>query len=332
MNPAKCQDTDYIQWLIASPRIASCTEAARANRSLVSHDAYTRLLERLEPDSDALWHEVRGLVQMSAGFLIVDDTTLDKPYARHIDLVTRHWSGKHRRVVQGINLVTLLWSDGDIAIPVDWRVFDKARDSLTKNDHLRQMLQTARQRGFSPERVLFDSWYSSLENLKMLREFGWGFFVGIKSNRHADPDGTGNRQVRALQWGGEHAMMGHLKGFGWVQLYRVGVADADEQARFFASSGPALDEAQLQGLREVAAQIEGYHRGLKQECLVERCQARSRRKQKNHIGLAIRAFVRLELARFTRGLSRFELKARLLRPAIGLYLQQPLYTLSPPTA
>jgi hypothetical protein len=39
--------------------------------------------------------------------LILDDSTLDKPYARKMALVTRHWSGKHRRVVQGINLITL---------------------------------------------------------------------------------------------------------------------------------------------------------------------------------------------------------------------------------
>jgi hypothetical protein len=44
--------------------------------------------------------------------LIADDTTLDKPYVRKIELVHRHWSGKHHRFVSGINLLTLLWSDG----------------------------------------------------------------------------------------------------------------------------------------------------------------------------------------------------------------------------
>nr|WP_246522847.1 hypothetical protein [Gemmata palustris] len=35
------------------------------------------------------------------GVLVVDDSTLDKPYARAIELVTRHWSGKHHAVVRG---------------------------------------------------------------------------------------------------------------------------------------------------------------------------------------------------------------------------------------
>lgn len=46
------------------------------------------------------------------GVLVLDDTTLDKPYARYMGLVTRHWSGKHHAVVHGINLLTLLWSNG----------------------------------------------------------------------------------------------------------------------------------------------------------------------------------------------------------------------------
>ena len=37
---------------------------------------------------------------------MLDDFTLDKPYAKRIGLVTRHWSGKHHRVVMGINLIT----------------------------------------------------------------------------------------------------------------------------------------------------------------------------------------------------------------------------------
>ncbi|MDP9317169.1 MAG: transposase, partial [Chloroflexota bacterium] len=65
------------------------------------------------------WDEAAPHVRLDAGLLIVDDTTLDKPYARTIELVRQHWSGKHHRVVHGINLVTLLWSDAiALASPV----------------------------------------------------------------------------------------------------------------------------------------------------------------------------------------------------------------------
>ena len=95
---------EYIQFLVASPSAVSGTEAARVHAGpLVAHDAYTRLLHRLEPDAATLWQEAQGLVTPTTGVLVLDDTTLDKPYAPHMGLVTRHWSGKHQAVVQGIN-------------------------------------------------------------------------------------------------------------------------------------------------------------------------------------------------------------------------------------
>jgi len=164
MNPPKCNAHDYIQFLIATPRLYSCTEAAKVSPVIdasPSHDAFTRLLYREEPNSDELWREVAPLVEKTKGILVIDDSTLDKPYANKIELVTRHWSGKHHAVVQGINSITLLWTDGDSDVPCDYRIYNKAQDRLTKNNHFRAMLQTAQARGFTPAVVIFDSWLCS---------------------------------------------------------------------------------------------------------------------------------------------------------------------------
>lgn len=69
-----------------------------------AHDAITRLLHRLEPSSEALWNEAQNHVFLETGILVIDDSTLDKFYAEKMALVTRQWSDKHGRVVQGINL------------------------------------------------------------------------------------------------------------------------------------------------------------------------------------------------------------------------------------
>jgi hypothetical protein len=42
-----------------------------------------------------------------------------------------------------INLITLLWTDGERHIPVDYRIYNKVVDGLTKNDHFRAMLRSA---------------------------------------------------------------------------------------------------------------------------------------------------------------------------------------------
>lgn len=175
MNPPKCQEDDYINFLIATPKTCSATEAARVQPKQLdppAHDAFTRLLHRLEPDAETIWQEAKTQVDFCDGILAFDDSTLDKPYARQMDLVSRHWSGKHHRVVRGINLMTLLWSDGDRHIPCDYRLYDKVKDNLTKNDHFQQVLDTAHKRGFQPKCIAFDGWYASLPNLKKIRTFG----------------------------------------------------------------------------------------------------------------------------------------------------------------
>ena len=102
------------------------------------------------------------------GILVIDDSTLDKPYAQQMELVTRHWSGKHKQIVSGINLITLMWTDGDSQIPCDYRLYNKQHDNP---DSIGTLISTAHQRGFTPQCVVFDSWYSSLKNLKTIRQY-----------------------------------------------------------------------------------------------------------------------------------------------------------------
>src|SRR5210317_2065564 len=185
MNPPKCDEMDYINFLIAAQNIFSSVEASRTHpaEEAPAHDAYTRLLKRLPPDSQMLWQEVEPLIEKKVGVLVIDDTTLDKPYASKMALVTNHWSGKHGRVVKGINLISLVWSDAVCRLPCDFRIYNKAQAGLSKNDHFRDMLQQAAEHGFEPELVAFDSWYSGLPNLKQLRNLKWHWLTQLKSNR-----------------------------------------------------------------------------------------------------------------------------------------------------
>ena len=65
---------------------------------------------------------------------------------------------------------------------------------------------------------------------------------------------------------------------------------------------------------------------------VERCPVRAARGQRNHIGGAIRAFVRLEYHRVTTGVSWFAAKAGIIREAVRAYLTSPRLTLPGATA
>ncbi len=295
MNPPKCTAEDYINFLVATPKVCSATEAARVQPESpdpAAHDAYTRLLHRLEPDPATLWQEAQGQVVLHAGLLVFDDSTLDHLYARKIELVVRHWSGKHHAVVRGINLMTLLWTDGDRHVPCDSRIFDKQRDGLTKNDHFQAVLREAHKRGFRPRCVAFDGWYASLPNLKLLRSFGWTWLTRLKENRLVNPDGTGVVSLSKVEIG-ENGRILHLTGYGLIRVFRLVSTDGDTE--YWATNDLQMTDLTRVKWASYAWAIENYHRGIKQFTGVERCQARAARAQRNHIGLALRAFLRVEM-------------------------------------
>lgn len=343
MNPPKCDDLDYIHFLIAAQQVFTCTEAARSQPhagtdEAPAHDAFTRLLQRQPPETEALWQEAAPFIEQDGGLLVLDDTTLDKPYAEKMDLVTHHWSGKHRRVVKGINLVTLLWRErispsAEAAhIPCDFRLYDKplreaqGSSGKTSREHFRDMLNTAKERGFSPEYVVFDSWYSGLDNLKAVRDKRWCFFTRLKHNRLAGPDDTHNRAVSEVEIP-ERGLVVHLKGFGFVRVFRTVGRDGD--AEHWATNDLAMSEHDREELARLAWGIETYHRQAKQYCGIERSQCRSERAQRNHILLSLRAYLRLEVHRLREAVSFYESKLSIMREAVRRYLADPTYILNP---
>jgi DDE superfamily endonuclease len=325
MNPPKINEYDYIDFLIGTQQVYSCTEAARVQAEVEdapAHDAITRLIQRLFPSTERLWQEAKEQVDLTTGILIVDDSTLDKWYSRNIELVTRHWSGKHKQVVLGINLVTLLWTDGERYIPIDYRIYHKKQDGLTKNDHFQQMLYIAHQRGFRPACVCFDSWYASLKNLKLVARLFGRWLTRLETDRLVNPDKSGNRPLASVNLASTGTIV-HLKGFGFIKVFKIVVTE--NHIEYWASNDLQMNELTRLKFAQWSWMIETYHRGIKQFCGIEQCQARSATAQRNHIELALRAFLRLEFHSFVKGISWFEAKTSIIRAAVRAYLANPTY-------
>jgi hypothetical protein len=324
----KCTDLDYVNFLIAAFNIYSCTEASRCYPSTTnspSHDCFTRLLQKQPSDTEPLWNEVRKFIKLKEGFLIVDDTTLDKPYSEKIDFVRYQWSGKHHRTVKGIGLITLLWTDGNKIIPVDFRIYDIDEDEKTKNDHFRDMLDKAQERGFEPKYIMFDTWYASIKNLKAIKKKQWHFLTRLKSNRLVNPDNTKNIPLQTIDIPPEGIVV-HLKGYDFIKVFRI--VSKNEDTQYWATDVRDMDESEREDLGNESWKIEEYHRGIKQFCGVEKCQARKKESQRAHIMLSLRAFLRLEVQRIKNGISWFESKMKIHRVAVTAYLSKPKYNLN----
>lgn len=258
---------------------------------------------------------------------MLDDSTLEKPYSEFNALCYRHWSGKQKEVVSGINLITLLWTDGTRCVPIDYRLFDKDRDGKIKNDHFAEMLLEAFESDFNPQLVCFDSWYGSIENLKLVGSIGWHFLTRIKANRQINGNRSGLQAGADAGLGGGDGTLCWLTGFGEIKVFRVRATDGTSE--YWATSLEQMTETERENFAKSAWRIEMYHRGLKQQCLIERAQCRRLRPVSNHIELCIRAFVRLESHCYREKISWIEAKTSIIRDAVRAYLSNPRYLLIP---
>jgi len=288
----------------------------------IAHDSVKRLLERQPHHTEALYNEAKQLIRQNEGVLVIDDSTLDKPYSRQIELVTRHWSGKHHRVVQGINLVSTIWTDGEATIPVDYRIYNPETDGKTKNDHFREMVTAAKDRHFHPQCIVFDTWYASIENLKLIRLFEWHWFTRLKSNRLVNPDHTSNRQISEVDIPPEGRVV-HLRQYGLIKVFKVEHGDGDVE--YWATDMLDASESDRKSFKDCGWNIEEYHRGIKQCCGIEKCQGRKEVVQRGHIFLALLAFLRLESHRLKSGVSWYESKRAIHRSATVLFISQPSF-------
>ena len=103
----------------------------------------------------------------------------------------------------------------------------------------------------------------------------------------------------------------------------------DDDFEYWTANDLKMTDLMRLKYAEISWMVETCHRGIKQFCGIERCQARSKRAQRNHIELALRAFLRLEYHCFVKGISWFEAKISIVRNAVRAYLAKPIYTLTP---
>ena len=170
----------YLMALLYFTNITTCSAIADAFDS-ASHDQLTRMLQGHLVGADT---PQPGLAHCSRrwGYLILDDTVMEKPYARLLGEAAWVWSSKQRKVVFGVSVVLLVWTDGQVRIPLAFRLWQKAGPS--KFDLALEMLSYARNRcGVSPSLSSSTRGIRRKKLLKRLRDYGWYFVCQLKKNR-----------------------------------------------------------------------------------------------------------------------------------------------------
>ncbi len=257
--------------------------------------------ERYDPKD--LFTEIKGEIELRGGTLSGDDTVVEKPYSDpdKTELIGYYWSGKHKKTIKGINLITLYYTDGKgHSFPVNYRVYNQA-DGKTKNDYLREMVEEVIQWGIQPLNITTDAWYSSRKNLKFFRNKGLEFLVGIAKNRLVKVEGGQYVRVENLEIPEEGKIV-TLKQFGLVKVFKRTFRNGRTRYLiWFQLDESTLAEVTRQDLRELFSihwGIETYHRALKQLCNIGKFLVRTTEAIGTHFFCALRAFCQLELMRF----------------------------------
>ena len=290
----------YTLFLLGEAKYSGCTRLAEILEEL-SHDSVNRFLlrERYEPKD--LFDEIKPHINLIGGALSGDDTIIDKPYSdsKLTDLIGHFWSGKHHRVVKGIQLITLYYTEASgKSLPRNYRIYDK-KDEKTKNDYLREMISEVLGWGLQPFIVTTDAWYASRKNLKFFKEEGLGFLVGIAKNRLCSINGRDYTQVQNLEIP-DDGLVVHLRNFGKVKVFKKSFKNEDK--RYYIMFLPQEDallkttRLEFQALHTTHWGIECYHT-IKQVCGIERFMVRTTEAIKTHFFSAICAFTQLELMR-----------------------------------
>jgi hypothetical protein len=185
----------------------------------------------------------------------------------------------------------------------------------TKNSIFRRMVQRLT---YSKEidYVLADSWYGSKENMAFIVEnCKTNFVLALKSNRlvaRSEKDAKKGmyKPLEELRLG-KCVTKVYLKELDFPVLVVKKVfknGDGSSGTLYLACSDLQLEYEQIFTLYKRRWKVEEYHKSLKQNCSLGKCQASSHTAQQSHFYLAVFAFLQLEKAKAAKGKNHFALR------------------------
>lgn len=333
----------YTDYLLSSFGHTTATGLSRMIEGQIAHDQITRFLSAEEFTSKDLWTLVKPTVrevEQDDAVLIFDDTIQEKPYTDENEVMCWHYDHTKGRAVQGFNLLNCLYHVNGVTIPVAFELIKKPfeycdlktrrlkRASLhTKNELMRNMLSVCLKNKLKFRFVLFDTWFSSKENMCYIKkDLLKDFVCALKSNRLAavsEEDVQANRftPIEELLWQEETLFVGWLKDVPFPMSFVRQVfnnKDGSTGILYLACSDTTVNRGQILTAYQKRWPVEVFHKSLKQNAALGKAPLRRVITQNNHVFATLYALFKLECLSIKRRLNHFALRAHLYLKAIRI--------------
>lgn len=329
---------DYCQYLISSQTNYTLTHYAE-HVNTVSHDVVKLFLENERLTGSAVWKQVKETIRDSdEGYIVFDDTVIDKRYSRKIDSVRWQYSGNAHGVIRGIGLLNCIYVNPltEQFWIIDYRIFDPDKDGKTKVDHVKDMLNNAvHHKTLAFKTVLMDSWYANYQLMLHIHHLGKLFYCPLKKNRlvRLFDSESAYQPVSELAWDahsysqGQDVQLKNMPKEIPMKLFSISVSTNRIDFVVTNDMGQSCSD-DTKKICAIRWYVEQFHREIKQLTGIEKCQCRKQRIQRNHIACAIYAWIFLKKIAYKTQKTVYQLKHNLLHEYLVSELACPTLKIS----
>jgi len=277
-------------------------------------------------------------IESETGVIVIDDSIEEKEYTDENELICWHWDHSKGRNIKGINFLSALYVTDQGALPVAFDLVAKVeafvdektgnlrrKSSMSKNERYRSLLRVCVHNQIKFRYVINDSWYSSSDNMKMIkRDLHREFVMPLKSNRKValSKEQKAARQYLAVNnlelpaettcevWLEEVPFPLHLTKQVFIN------EDGSTGTLYLVTSDLTLSSDQTQQLYQRRWSVEEYHKSLKQNVSLEKSPTRTPTTQRNHLFASLCAYLKLESMKWRTKLNHFALKSKIYQSAL----------------
>lgn len=247
-----------------------------------SHDVLTRGLKQ-KYSFKQLLSTVLSTKQLNQGYLIIDETDVDKSFAHKIPCLGWIFSHRKNKYIFGLHIVVICWTNEQVTIPLAWKIYKKD-SGKTKIDLAMELITyslfTLR---INPRAWLFDSFYASETLLKFLINHNQHFYSQLPKNRKLNTLALSHTNNGRPYWQETGVIRGGIK----VQVVK-------NRRKYYVTNDIGVTRDAQLGTYKIRWKIEEVFRFVKQELGFERCQSQSLVGQNTHFGTCFYLYATLQ--------------------------------------